>query len=221
MADPYAARAKVPVGEQPAGDGPAAGSIAEHGGLRVTALADLDAQATAEAGFIGVVVRDETLLPPIARIDPPFAVMLLARPPDGSHGVTAALDALAGAGEILLIKQGLVAGPAGREGAFTVEAELIDDLLDAAVRGRIGWERDPDFGYEVAAEVPGVRGLAADALCPRLLYAAADRVYEHAEAVADLKRERHRRVAAIDGIDERVLAATGWPIAPTGESWKE
>jgi hypothetical protein len=220
MADPYAARAKTPVGEQPAGDGPARELIAEHGGLAVAALAE--AGAAAEAGFVGVVVHDETLLPPIAKVEPAFAVVLLARPPDGSHEARAALDALRGAGgDILLVKQGLVAGPGGREGAFTVEADLIDDLLDAARRGRIGWERDPDFGYDVAADVPGIEGVAADALCPRLLYAAADRVYEHAEAVADLKRERHRRVSAIDGIDELVLAATGWPIEPTGQSWKE
>jgi hypothetical protein len=222
MADPYAARVRVPVGEQPAGDGPAAKLVAEHGGLAVAALTDAETGATAEADFVGVVVRDETLLPPIARIDPAFAVMLLARAPAGSSGVRAALDALgSAAGEILLVKQGLVAGPAGRDGAFTVEADLTDDLLDAARRGRIVWERDPDFGYDVAAEAPGVSGVAADALCPRLLYAAADRVYEHAEAVADLKRERHRRASAIDGIDGRVLAATGWPIEPTGQSWKE
>ena len=224
MADPYAERTRAPVGEQPAGDGPAPELIASHGGLAARALADLDPARIGAAALVGIVVRDETLLPPIARIGPEFGVMLLVRPPDGARGAAVALEQLDSAAAekpVLMVKQGLVGGPAEREGALALEPRLIDDLLDAAGRDRIEWEEDPDFGYEVAAAAPGVSGKEADALCPRLLYAAADRVYEHAEAVAELKRQRHRRISEIEGIDPRIVAATGWPIEPTGQSWKE
>lgn len=222
MADPYADRAAAPVAERPLGEGPTVKLIEKHGGLAAGALASIEPRQLDEAGFVGVAVRDQTLLPPIARIDASFAVMLLVRPPDGARGARAALDALLESGaEILLLKEGPVAGPAGREGALAVDSELLSRLLAAARGQRIEWERDPDFGYEVAAAAPGIDGAAADALCPRLLYAAADRVYEHAELVAETKRERYRRVSEIADLDEQIVAATGWPIEPTGQSWKE
>jgi hypothetical protein len=64
-------------------------------------------------------------------------------------------------------------------------------------------------------------GAEAAALCPRILYAANDRVYEHAELVPLLKRERGELVASIERLDPAIPAATGWPIVPTGERWRE
>lgn len=224
MADPYASRERLTVGEGPADAGPARELIGELGGLCALELGDLAAApgGLSTDGFVAVVVRDEGPLPPIAELDPALAVLLLLRTPQGCRAANDALAALEALGEPpLLLKQGLVAGPAGREGAYTVTGELIGRLVRAARAGEIGWERDPDFGYRVAARVPGFEGRDADALCPRLLYAAADRVYEHASTVAALKRERRRRADVVPGLDPRIVAASGWPVKPTGRQWRD
>lgn len=223
MADPYAARDGLAAGEQPADPAPARELAARLGGLCAVELAELEGLAADRPPrFIAAVVRDEGPLPPIAAIDAALAIVLLTRAPDGCRSANDALQALERLGvPIFLLKQGLVAGPAGREGAYAVRGELVEQLLEAALADQIVWETDPDFGYRVAARVPGVEGEDADALCPRLLYAAADRVYEHAEAVAAVKRERRRRIELVPGADPRLLAASGWPAEPTGSEWKD
>lgn len=222
MADPYAERESAPVGERPLGGSPLPELVEALGGLAARGLGDLEPEVVRSSRFVAALVRDESLLPPIAAVDAAFAAMVLLRPGDEASGVARALESLTGdpAREIYLLKEGTVAGPVTREGAFAIEPELIEALLGAAIAGQAEWETDPDFGYEVVAAAPGLDGTAADAACPRLLYARADRVYEHAEAVAALKAARHRRASAIAGLDERVLAATGWPIEATGEDWK-
>ena len=56
------------------------------------------------------------------------------------------------------------------------------------VEGTIEWTEDPDFGYEVAAAIPGVDDI--EVLRPRRLYARQGRTDEHDAMVARLKRER-------------------------------
>ena len=223
MADPYASRERLTVGEGPAEPGPARELVEGLGGHCAVELDDLvGLGADPEPDFVAVVVRDEGPLPPIAELPPALAVLLLLRSPQGCRGANDALEALRASGQSpLLLKQGLVAGPAGRAGAYTVTGDLIERLVAAARTGGIGWEQDPDFDYRVAARAAGFDGRDADALCPRLLYAAADRVYEHAEIVAALKHERRRRADAVPGLDPRIVAASGWPVEPTGDRWRD
>ena len=67
--------------------------------------------------------------------------------------------------------------------------QFVAAVLDAAMAGRVEWETDPDFGYEVAASVPGVEPPEDGLLLPRLLYTRADRVYEHAATVPRVRAE--------------------------------
>jgi hypothetical protein len=222
MADPYAAHAGGPVGERPAEGSQLRAALRRRGGFVACSLAELAEAPSEGVAFVAALVRDESLLPPLARVNGPFAVALLLRGGEDAMTVRRALDAVGGArGATFAVAEGAVAGPVGAPGAEAIGAELVDSVLTAALAGDVEWERDPDFGYEVPARVPGVEGAAADALCPRLLYAAADRVYEHAEGVVAIKRDRHRRAAAVRGVDPRVLAATGWPTEPTGQEWKD
>ena len=85
----------------------------------------------------------------------------------------------------------------------------------------VTWENDPDFGYDVPAEVPGVDGEAARALLPRLLYGDHDRVYEHASLAAAKKRERAEIAASVPGLDPGVASASNWPPAPTAGDWRD
>ena len=134
-----------------------------------------------------------------------------------ANALLARLDGFGG--PILAIKQGSVGGPADRPGCTEVGAGLVGAVL--ANLDDVAWERDPDFGYEVAASVPGLDDPAARALLPRLLYADNDRVYEHAGLVADKKQERYGTAAAVAGLDPRILAASGWPPVPTGGEWRD
>lgn len=225
MADPYATRQPAPVADRPSPDSPFAAAVAARGGIAVATLAEAAACDPAVAAFIAVMRTDEGLLPPLARIDAAFALALLADSGEAGGGRPAAAGALAAlrsaGAPIYLVKDGIVAGPAGREGAVEVGSTLIEAALDAALTGSATWERDPDFGYEVVASGSGLGRAEADALCPRFAYAAADRVYEHAELVADVKRGRRERLGSLTGLDPAVIAAAASPLEPTSTTWKD
>jgi hypothetical protein len=231
VADPYAIRRPGPVPDRPATASPFAALIADRGGTAVATLADPAAADLPAAGaFVAVLRTDEGLLPPLARIDASFAIALLAdagaeaAPADRSAAARALAALRATNVPIYLVKDGLVAGPAGREGAVEVSAGLAETALDAAIGGTAHWERDPDFGYDVIAALgPGASlpAAEADALCPRLTYAAADRVYEHADLVAEVKRTRRERLERVVGLDPAIVAASGWPSEPTATAWKD
>lgn len=222
MADPYAERGGRVSAGIPAGPPPWLGAVAERCEL-------LGPGAEPEGGRpLGIVVCDDGPLAPIARLDAPRAAMFAALATDGPVAVTALYEALRSAADPLyLLKHGPVAGPAGEPGALEVDAELLCRVLDADRRGAVVWEVDPDFGYEVAAEVAdlgqgfGAGGAPGLALCPRLLYAAHDRVYEYAERVATSKRRWAEHLTGVADLPPEVRAAVDWPPTPTGERWKD
>ena len=80
-------------------------------------------------------------------------------------------------------------GDEGESGSLAITETFVADVLDAATAGEIEWEEDPDFGYEVAASVPGVEPPEDGLLLPRFLYTRADRVYEHAAIVPRVREE--------------------------------
>jgi ATP-dependent phosphoenolpyruvate carboxykinase len=217
VADPYSER-RAPRGPLPSGPPPWLGVVAEREGFL---LGDRAGDASGGSPRFGAVaVTDAEVLPPIARVGPEQAEMLLIVA-GGSQPTPPSPAELAAAGAPLYaLKHGTVGGPAGSPGSVEVEGELIAAVLDAAEAGEVEWERDPDFGWMVAAGVPGVSSPQAEALCPRLLYTAHDRVYEHAEHVVEVKRRWHEAISAAGEASAPVLAATGWPPKPTGRAWE-
>jgi phosphoenolpyruvate carboxykinase (ATP) len=110
------------------------------------------------------------------------------------------LPAVARLGEsAYLLKAGRVGGPEGEPGSLAISEDVVTRVLDAALGGAVEWERDPDFGYEVAASVPGVEPPEDGLLLPRLLYTRADRVYEHAAIVPRVRAEVAGLVARAGG----------------------
>lgn len=223
MADPYAAATRPPEAEALALDSSLAAALAERGVGVLTYPEEVSARSGVDDR--AVVLAEDGLVPPLARISPAFAVALLrAAGPPGEVAVPAGAPPASGSGErrpLYLVKTGYLAGPSGREGAVRVAETDTIAALEAARRGAVEWERDPDFGYEVPARVPGVATAAADAFLPRLIYAAADRVYEHAQLVELTKRRRHERLLAAGVQDPELHRAIGWPIEPTGQQWKD
>ena len=73
--------------------------------------------------------------------------------------------------------------------------------------GTIEWVTDPDFGYEVAASLPGVDD--PEILQPRRLYERQGRLDEYNAMVARLKSERREYLASFPGLDDSILKSIG------------
>jgi hypothetical protein len=69
------------------------------------------------------------------------------------------------------------------------------------------WERDPDFGYLVAAHVPGIDAEDLDVLQPRRLYEAAGRMDEYRRHVARFKRDRAEYLAQYESLSAEIVDA--------------
>ncbi|MDQ3102294.1 MAG: hypothetical protein M3Q53_00425 [Actinomycetota bacterium] len=219
MADPYATVAPDLSG-RPTGPPPYEDAVIERGGALVGAD---PADVEADARFFVIPCRGVGTLAPFARVKPDLATLLWLEHAPAKRSVAdgnALLSALRGLGApVLAIKQGCVGGPPDRPGCFVVEADLIAALLAGLGRSALTWEVDPDFGYELPSDVPGLEAVSARALLPRLLYADHDRVYEHADLVARKKRERFELVESLPGLAPEIAAAAGWP--PRATHWRE
>lgn len=222
MADPYATTKAPDLSGRPTGPPPWQAVVTGLGGAALGPGPEVDL----DAKFLVVHCRGVGTLAPLARLDPALGALLWlehAAAPRSGDSANAILSTLRGADTPLLaIKQGCIGGPADRTGCLTIGVSLIEAVLEnviGAAAAAVTWERDPDFGYEVPSDVPGVEGESARALMPRLLYADNDRVYEHADLVARKKRERFELARGLPGLDPAVVAATGWP--PEATRWRE
>jgi phosphoenolpyruvate carboxykinase (ATP) len=77
--------------------------------------------------------------------------------------------------------------------------------VKAVAEGTISWERDPDFGYEVATGVPGIDD--PELLKPRLLHERQGRVAQYEEWVARLKKERAEFLSQFPSLSDDIRAA--------------
>jgi phosphoenolpyruvate carboxykinase (ATP) len=98
-----------------------------------------------------------------------------------------------------------VGGPSEDPRSKKLEIEHSGAIVKAIAEESITWERDPDFGYEVASAVPGIEDL--ELLQPRRLYERTGRTDEYARLVATLKRERAEFLASYPGLRDELLAA--------------
>ncbi|HEX6139519.1 MAG TPA: phosphoenolpyruvate carboxykinase [Candidatus Limnocylindria bacterium] len=96
--------------------------------------------------------------------------------------------------EVFLLNTGRVGGADDDASSKKIEIEDSGAIVKAIAEEAIAWERDPDFGYEVAASVPGVSD--PEKLQPRLLYERTGRGDEYRAMVERLKRDR---VAFLEG----------------------
>jgi len=90
--------------------------------------------------------------------------------------------------EVFILNTGRVGGETDDAGSKKIEIEHSGAAVKALAEGTIQWERDPDFGYEVAVSVPGIGD--PEILQPRRLYQRTSRFDEYTAIVSRLKRER-------------------------------
>jgi len=78
-------------------------------------------------------------------------------------------------------------------GSLKITPGMSSTIVAAIAAGTVDWERDPDFGYEVATAVPGLED--TQVLRPRLLYESQGRTTEYEELVGSLHADRRAHMA--------------------------
>jgi phosphoenolpyruvate carboxykinase (ATP) len=197
---------------------PFAALVRERAGVPLASPADAARLELAGAGFAAILARGEETLPPVARLRPSQAPgwLLLAAEAEPAGDECSAVANLVGALEraevpIYLLTSGRVGGPPDEPRSREIPDALIARVLDAAAAGQVDWELDPDFGYELPMEVPGVGVEERRVLVPRFLYARTDRVYDYAAMVPRLRRRRASRLASITGVPSAISDAFDSP----------
>jgi phosphoenolpyruvate carboxykinase (ATP) len=107
--------------------------------------------------------------------------------------------------QVYVMSTGRVGGGEGTAGSKKVEIPHSSAIVKAIAENTIEWEVDPDFGYFVAASVPGIDDI--DVLQPRRLYASQGRSDEYRRLVDALKAERRAYLEQHAGLGEQVVAA--------------
>jgi phosphoenolpyruvate carboxykinase (ATP) len=203
------------------GDHPFADLVRERGGTPLAEPAGVgELDRAGSAGFVAVLAHDEETLPPVARLEPALAagVLLLAAGDgarDAGAGAAARLaEALAAGGApAYLVTAGRVGGAAEELGSREIAAPLVARVLDAAIAGAVDWEVDPDFGWELPMDLPGLDVEERRILVPRFLYARTDRVYDYAAMVPRLRRQRAAALDRIAGLAPAIRAAFAPPAS--------
>ncbi len=104
--------------------------------------------------------------------------------------------------EVYLLNTGRVGGPDADERSKKVRIPHSAAVQEGIVDGSIEWVEDPDFGYQVAASIPGFDDI--ELLQPRKLYERQGRTDEYEKIVEQLKADRAEHLATFEGLDPRV-----------------
>ncbi|HET6814111.1 MAG TPA: phosphoenolpyruvate carboxykinase (ATP), partial [Actinomycetota bacterium] len=107
--------------------------------------------------------------------------------------------------EVFLLNTGRVGGPEGDDRSKKVRIPHSSAIVRAVAEGKITWDEDPDFGYQVASEVPGIDD--PELLQPRRLYERQGRGDEYRRHVEHLKAERAEYLDQFPGLDEAIVKA--------------
>jgi phosphoenolpyruvate carboxykinase (ATP) len=111
--------------------------------------------------------------------------------------------------EVYLMNTGRVGGPEGDDRSANVRIPHSSAIVKGVAEGTIAWEEDPDFGYLVASEVPGIDASDAAVLRPRELYSTQGRSEEYSKHVERLKREREEYLTKFPALSEGIRHAVG------------
>jgi phosphoenolpyruvate carboxykinase (ATP) len=111
--------------------------------------------------------------------------------------------------EVYLMNTGTVGGKAEDERSKKVRIPHSSAIVEGVAEGTITWERDDDFGYLVATDVPGMDREDLDVLQPRRLYEAQGRLDEYKALVERFHRERTEFLQDFPSLSDEIVAAVG------------
>lgn len=109
--------------------------------------------------------------------------------------------------DVFLLNTGWVGGGDADPRSEKVTIAHSSAIVKAIAEGTITWEPDPDFGYEVAVQVPGVDNI--EILQPRRLYERQGRLEEYRAAVERLKLDRRAYLDGWKGLRPEIIEALG------------
>ena len=107
--------------------------------------------------------------------------------------------------DVYLLNTGRVGGGDEDDRSKKVRIKHSSAIVKGIAEGTIEWERDPDFGYLVAASVPGIDD--NEVLQPRKLYERTGRIDEYEAHVERLKRERAEFLEGFSSLSDDIVAA--------------
>jgi phosphoenolpyruvate carboxykinase (ATP) len=107
--------------------------------------------------------------------------------------------------EVFLMNTGRVGGKADDERSKKVKIPHSSSIVQGIAENTIKWTDAPEFGYEVAEDVPGVEDV--ELLQPWRLYERQARTDEYRELVERLTRERTERLGEFPQLREDIVRA--------------
>jgi len=107
--------------------------------------------------------------------------------------------------EVYLMNTGRVGGGDDDDRSKKVKIRHSSAVVQGIVERSIDWVEDPDFGYFIAASLPGFDD--DELLRPRGLYERQGRLDEYASIVETLKADRHAYIQTFPGLDPSIVAA--------------
>ena len=107
--------------------------------------------------------------------------------------------------EVYVMNTGSVGGAEGDERSQKVTIAHSSAIVEGIVSGTIVWERDDDFGFDVATSVPGVDN--GELLRPREMYSRQSRPDEYAAIVQRLTDERRAHLRGYAELNPSIVSA--------------
>jgi phosphoenolpyruvate carboxykinase (ATP) len=109
--------------------------------------------------------------------------------------------------DVYLMNTGRVGGSDEVEGSEKVRIKHSSAIVKGIAEGTIEWTDDPDFGYQVAASVPGIDESDSAVLRPKELYESQGRGDDYATIVETLKGERVEYLKKYPALSDEIVDA--------------
>jgi len=192
-----------------------------------------DAREIKKADFLLILNRNENIIPAVAKLEGPLAAayfMLGETKGTSAGGAAEAGKSLRVPGtnpffpllhaqqgnrmlelmksspmDVYLMNTGRIGGTEKDERSKKVRIQQSSAVVKAIAEGTIQWAKDPDFGYLVATEVPGVDD--HDYLQPKKMYERQGRFAEYTELVAKYNQDRREYLRKWNGLSGEIVSA--------------
>jgi len=107
--------------------------------------------------------------------------------------------------DVYLMNTGRIGGTEKDDRSKKVRIQQSSAIVKAIAEGTIKWTKDPDFGYLVATEVPGIDD--HDYLQPKKMYERQGRLAEYVELVAKYNQDRREYLRKWKGLSGEIVSA--------------
>jgi phosphoenolpyruvate carboxykinase (ATP) len=192
-----------------------------------------DARQLKKADFLLILNRNENIIPAVAKLEGPLAAayfMLGETKGTSAGGAAEAGKSLRVPGtnpffpllhaqqgnrmlelmksspmDVYLMNTGRIGGDEKDERSKKVRIQQSSAVVKAIAEGTIKWQKDPDFGYLIASEVPGIDD--PDYLQPKKMYERQGRGDEYRQLVERYNHDRREYLRKWKGLSDEIVKA--------------